>query len=287
MLVVSCSPKSTTSISKTSQNDYWKYYEIANTARDFRDAENYEEAAKTFLEAFRTVKRPLSTDLRKIMHVYNKLDKYEQVKFYAEQLAEIYGSYPSARLLEDEELVNKLKPELESIVEKTKSNFDTDYLNTIRVLFDKYRSVRKTGEVVYPAGVNVDSINTYELLEEIKKRGFPSKEKVGYRGYRNAQRIFLHADFDIDNKLLGDFLLKAVGRGEMSPVDYATIIDKRCASKNIPLVYHQMPFGYEDISEAEKVKIRTERKRIGLRSIEKSLKTITFPNGDISTIMLD
>ena len=205
------------------------------------------------------------------------------------QLAEIYGSYPSARLLEDEELVNQLKPELEPIVEKTRSNFDTAYIKVLQTLYDKDQSIRQGGKVVYPNGINIDSINTHELLVEIEKLGFPSKDKVGYRGYRNAFIIFLHADFDIDNELLGDFLLEAVGRGEMSPGNYAEIIDRRCnyRGKDIPFVYHQVPFGYDELSEEEKAKVTAERKKIGLRSVDKSLKIIKHSNGDISTMMLD
>jgi len=214
------------------------------------------------------------------MYVNKKLGKDDQVKFYAKQLAEIYGSYPSGKLLEDEEFVNALKIELKPIVEKTKSNFDTVYINSINNLFNKDESINQTDSALALT-------RTYGLLEEIKKRGYPSKDKVGYIAYRNALRIFFHAGFDVDNQLLEDVLLEAVGRGELSPSNYAEIIDKRCNDRNLPLVYHQMPFGYEDISEAEKVKVRAEREKIGLRSIEKSLKTITFPNGDTQTIMLD
>ena len=287
ILGIACSPKNISPITKIAPDDYWEYYEMVNTAKDFRDAENYQESANTFLNAFKSVKRPLSTDLRKMMFVHNKLGNEDQVKFYAKQLAEIYGSYPSAILLEDEKLVNKLKIELKPIVEKTQNSFDTTYLNVLQKLVEKDKSIRKTGKTIYPNGVNIDSINTYKLLDEIKQRGFPSKERVGYRGYRNGFTIFLHADFDIENELLGDFLLKAVGRGEMSAGNYAEIIDRRCNYKNMPFRYHQVPFGYDDLSDDEKATIRAARKKIGLRSIEKSLKIITFPNGDVSTMMLD
>ena len=287
LLGMACSPTKTTTVSTTTANNYWQYYEIANTARDFRDAENYQEAANTFAKAFKLVKRPLSTDLRKMIHAHYKLENNVQVKFYAKQLAEIYGSYPSAKLLEDEELVKRLKVELKPIAEITKSNFDTTYINILQKLYNKDQSIREKGKVIYPNGVNIDSINTYELLDEIKKRGFPSKDKVGYAGYRNAQIIFTHADFDIDNKLLGDFLLNAVGRGEFSPGNYAAIIDRRCSYKSIPFIYFQVPFGYDDLPEEKKATITAERKKIGLRSVDKSLKIITFPNGDISTMMLD
>ena len=52
ILGIACSPKNISPITKIAPDDYWEYYEMVNTAKDFRDAENYQESANTFLNAF-------------------------------------------------------------------------------------------------------------------------------------------------------------------------------------------------------------------------------------------
>lgn len=66
------------------------------------------------------------------------------------------------------------------------------------------------------------------LWRLIQERGFPSAYRVSMKAYNKAQLIFLHADFDFNNVLLGDLMQSYVMHGEMDPRDYAGIIDRRC-----------------------------------------------------------
>jgi hypothetical protein len=182
-----------------------------------------------------------------------------------------------------EELQEKLRP----IIEKTKLNFNKEYMELIDSLFFIDQHIRKQNKPNFNHPINYDSLNTHCLLTNISKLGFPSADKISPEYYFLASIIFTHADFDKENTLLGDLLYEAVEQGMMLPSDYAEIIDRRCNFNGRPYVFFEIPLGYEKLNEKEKNEVMTRRRKIGLRSVEKSFKIVTLPSGDIKVIRLN
>ena len=285
ILLVACNPTKTVEEVTDPPITYWEYYKVCNLAKDYKDEKEYEKAVETFEQAFQMVEQPVLRDLHIMLEVQHELKNQEAIELYAKKLAKTYGSYPSSKTFTDKAELAKLRALVKPIVEKKKLTFDTDYINILEKLLEKDQACRKGGKVIYPNGVNVDSLNTYELLENIKKRGFPSSDKVGFRGYYNATIILLHADFDKNHELLGDLMLKAIGEGKLRPGIYAEIIDRRSTSEE--LLYYQVPFGYFELTEDKKNAITERRNKIGLRSVDKSMQMVKLPNGDMRTMMID
>lgn len=289
LLLSSCS-KSFYSASPHKKNEiYWTYYELCNSARDSSFNQNYIHASKLFNKAFNSVKNPTKIDLNKAIKIELLLGNYSKVKKYSSLLAKKYGLFPPKEYFSKEtknmyeELQNKLKP----IIEKTKLNFNKEYMKLIDSLIHIDQNIRAQNKPNFNHPINYDSLNTHCLLKNIDKFGFPSADKVSNKYYFFAQVIFTHADFDKENNLLGDLLYDAVEQGMMSPSDYAQIIDRRCNFNGKPYVFFEIPLGYEKLDQEEKNKVTIRRKKIGLRSVEKSLKIITLPSGDIKVISLN
>jgi len=198
-------------------------------------------------------------------------------------MAEIYGIIPSAKTIEDVAFLQSLQNEFATEIALAESQRDQEYISVLDSLGNEDQAIRQNGAFEYINGINTDSLRTVHLLLLIKERGFPEERKVGKWGYNNAMRIFIHADFDLKNELLGKLMLDNVMNGKLDPMNYARIIDRRCNYRGERPYYNQVPFGYDKLTDQQKKDISERRRKIGLRSVEESMAIEILPNGDMRT----
>lgn len=127
---------------------------------------------------------------------------------------------------------------------------------------------------------STDKSNTSTLLNLIDKHGFPSIQKIGHNSHLNAFIILLHFDHDPNNLILGKTLKNALNNEELTPTQYAQIIDRHLISGgNQPTFYEWGWCSYFDLSDEQKKVVKEHRNRIGLKS--KSVKCSTFGKAKI------
>jgi len=265
------------------KDDFTQYYELTIQARELLDKQDYSAAIKASELAFILVDCPASRDLEKAVEITLKMKDTLLVKKYCRTMAEIYGIIPSAKTIEDENFLQSLQNEFATEIALAESQRDQFYISLLDSLGNEDQAIRQNGAFEYINGIDSDSLRTVHLLSLIKVRGFPEERKVGKWGYNNAMRIFIHADFDLKNELLGKLMLDNVMSGNMDPMDYAHIIDRRCNFRGERPYYNQVPFGYDKLTDQQKKDISERRRKIGLRSVEESMAIEILPNGDMRT----
>ncbi len=134
---------------------------------------------------------------------------------------------------------------------------------------DKLQTIRKQQQ-------ETDKSNTKTLLALIQKYGYPSEKNVGLIGYNHAYIIFLHFDYDVDNKILKPIFDKALKNNEILPSDYATVLDRHLVtvSNKKPYYYELNLCDYLKLSEEEQKIVSERRKSIGLKP--RKVKCSTF-----------
>ncbi|MBL0117976.1 MAG: hypothetical protein IPP89_03105 [Saprospiraceae bacterium] len=263
------------------KDDFTQYYELTIQARELLDKQDYSAAIKASELSFSLVDCPASRDLEKAVEIALKMKDTLLVKKYCRTMAEIYGIIPSAKTIEDENFLQSLQNEFATEIALAESQRDQFYISLLDSLGNEDQAIRQNGAFEYINGIDSDSLRTVHLLSLIKVRGFPEERKVGKWGYNNAMRIFIHADFDLKNELLGKLMLDNVMNGNMDPMDYAHIIDRRFNFRGERPYYNQVPFGYDKLTDLQKKDISERRRKIGLRSVEESMAIETLPNGDL------
>lgn len=265
------------------KDDYSKYFELTVESRDLLDEEKYQEAKKLSDEAFNLVNLPPFRDLEIGVKIALKLKDTSSVFSYCSQMAKNYGRIPGLRIISDTAFLEKLEDQFENEMNIAIANYNVTYSSIIDSLNEEDQSIRKAGPPIYKDGINTDSLRTMHLLSLIEKYGFPERSIVGSWGYNNAMSIFLHADFDLNGTLLDQLLLENVMNGKMDPMNYASIVDRRCNFRGERPYYYQIPVGYNELHQNDKEIITARRRKIGLRSVEKSLDIEILPNGDMVT----
>ena len=116
----------------------------------------------------------------------------------------------------------------------------------------------------------VNSSNILLLIKLIEKYGFPDERLVGTYTAENIFYVLLHFDSDHNNVILKDILEDALKRGQITPQNYAWLIDRRLAwgpDRKDPY-YYQMPTKkITDLTEEEIKEIDTRRSQIGLKPL--------------------
>lgn len=285
-LFVSCTSQKLSNQKDLKNKDYWSYYESCISARDSFESGNYVVAAQLFEQAIKSVENPYWGDIHQAIEAELILGNKQKVERYIFLLADKYALLPRKEDFDEHgsTLYQDMEEAFTARVEQAKTTFNQKYKRLIDSLLSVDQK-RVADDYEYPK--DQDSLNTACLLKAIEKYGFPSAARVGFKHYWKAEIILLHADFDLDNKLLGDLMYNAVGSGEMLPRDYAGIIDRRCNFGGRPYVYFEVPIGYDDLSASEKEAVTKKRSTIGLRSVEKSLEITILPNGDMRVKPLD
>ena len=269
------------SATNAQENDFAKYFELSITARDFLDSGKCNIAREYIDSAFSVVNQPSFQDLEKGVEIAMCLKDTQLVFEYCKMMAQTYGQIAGSKTIPEPAFLSFLQNKYEPLVNDAIAGFDTRYSSVLDSLHEEDQKIRGQGKVLYQNGINSDSLRTMHLIRLINNYGFPERSKVGIWGYNNACSVLLHSDFDHHNKLLGQLMLDCVMSGKMDAKNYASIIDRRCNFRSERPYFYQVPHGYERLTPAEKEVITTRRKRIGLRSVEKSLDVQILPNGDL------
>lgn len=258
-----------------------EYFELTIEARQSLDQEQHEEALRLFEEAFAHVAMPKYYDVKTAITAADYLGLRTISAMYQRLLASNFGYILGADALQDSVLHSELNPALHRLKQEYYDALDSVYVVQLADLLRRDQAIRKSGGVIYENNINSDSLRTLELLDLISKHGFPTPDRVGLRGYNSAMLIFLHADFDLDNALLGSFLYEHVFNGNVDPKDYASIIDRRCNFRGEKPYFYQVPIGYDDLSNQEKETVKQRRREIGIRDVLETMVVERLPNGDI------
>lgn len=257
---------------------YWEYYDLCLQAWDYYDEGKYDSASIAFNNAFELVKTPMITDYNKSIQTELKLKNIEKATLLLKRLAKEHGYTPRSIYFDSseqkdslEELVND---ELDYFYNETLNKEFESFIDSIYKVDQNFRTQNEEKRLTYPKDVNIDSLNTMALLGKIKIWGFPSSRNVGVWAYNKSFIILLHADFDLENDILGEILYEALSKGEMKPKSYAEIMDRRANFRGEEMIYYQVPWGYNSLIEEEKSEISRRRNKIGLRSVEKCIEFV-------------
>ncbi len=259
-----------------------KYYILINAGNDFYDSARYQDAFGSFSKAFRLVKNPFAKDLNRGVNICIQLEKFDVAKSYLRKAA-TYGFIPNdSVIMKIQKTDTSILTSLNIITEDYFKKRNTLYLQLVDSL---YLIDQKTRNNLSPSlnQINTDSTNTLSLINASMRYGFPSEYTVGIDGAWKAFVIFLHADFDFKNALLGQILLNAVKSGQFKPIDYAQVIDRRCNFSGRPFIYYQIPFGYDELTAQQKDTVNRNRALIGLRIVEKVIEYKFSTNGILTT----
>ncbi|MCL2290809.1 MAG: hypothetical protein FWC34_08955 [Bacteroidetes bacterium] len=83
-----------------------------------------------------------------------------------------------------------------------------------------------------------------------------------------AYIIILHYDKDTSNHIMGERLKKALLEGNITPRDYAHIIDRHLDNAGNPQLYHSIPFFMlKPLTEEEREIVNYNRESIGLKKL--------------------
>lgn len=267
------------------QENFPRYLELSITAREHFDVKEYQSAINDLNAAFQIVKYPAYRDVDKALQIAVILNDTMLINRFCGIMVTVYGIFPQESKIKNAAFYSTLRKRYKNQLAKTIANFDKVYSRKIDSLKNEDQLIRKSGNAKYKNNINSDSIRVYQLLELIATCGFPEPRIVGMKAYSYAMLIFTHADFDLNNELLGGLMYDNVMNGKMDPRDYAGIIDRRCNfSGNASFIYYEVPIGYDNLSMIEKKKISERRRKIGLRPVENSMRVEKLPNGDVSSI---
>jgi hypothetical protein len=271
---------------QASSGPYDEYYILVNKAKDQRDSSNFQSAANLFSQAFSTIDTPFPKDLISAAKTEYSLAHHTKSIDYLKKAAAT-GLIPADSFLLKLSLNQPgLPKELAAIKDLFEQSHNRSYCTLVDSLFLADQAARQTGTYRTTRN-NIDSSNTYCLLNYMTTHGFPSYKKLGTENADKAFLIFLHADFDANNKILGNILYQAVLHGDFEPVHYAEICDRRNNFSGKLPMYYQIPFGYDQLSLIKKDSITTLRAAIGLRSVEKTIEYKFTPNGNLQTRLRD
>jgi hypothetical protein len=265
-------------------DDFSTYYESTVRAREYYDQQDCQSANEALREAFRSVKYPAWRDLKKGVEIALCLQDSNLVREYCKTMASLYSILPGLDVFPDSIQYASIERELKEDIESANARFDADYAHVIDSLAEEDQKIRGHGPVIYADNINSDSVRTMRLLDLINSKGFPEQRKVGMRAYARAVLILTHADFDLNNALLGSMMYEHVMQGKMDPRDYARIIDRRCNFRGEPAIYYQVPMGFESLSAEEQEQVSLARRKIGLRSVYDSMTIEILPNGDTRAV---
>ena len=116
-----------------------------------------------------------------------------------------------------------------------------------------------------------DSLNFDCLLKLMNELGFPSEQKIGYRGYRKAWVIIHHSARLPQNHKYHGMLLEYLKRGEYQPENYCWVVDQGRELNGEKLIYYHWDVAknVDGLSKEHKEEIDKERKKIGMASIDR------------------
>lgn len=146
-----------------------------------------------------------------------------------------------------------------------KQYFNFQLKNQIDSMFQADQKARTESD--YEAMKIIDSVNMITLLKQIKKYGYPGEKLIGHESAFNAFIMVLHLDRDKNNKIFKPILDKAYNDGQLWPLEYAWIVDRRRAwgdDELEPYYYHMPSKVYDNFNLEQINEINRRRDSIGL-----------------------
>lgn len=144
-------------------------------------------------------------------------------------------------------------------------NFNVNYKTTIDAMFEAEQALRMAEDI---EGMKVmDSLNMLQMIELIDRHGFPGEKLIGHASAFNAFIILLHMDRDEGNVVFGPLLKEAYNAGQLSPIGYAWIVDRRRhwgPQELEPYYYHMTTKKFESFNHSELAEVNRRRDSIGL-----------------------
>lgn len=254
------------------QNDYINYHLKTYQARKLAYEQKLDSALLLYKQAFKLVDYIHIKNLKAANKIAIKLKDKSFDKFTSDKIKSFNN---------EDDFNNNYQKIIDSIFIEDQNVRGDEQYRARQVYYEyKFDSLsNKTADEFVKAQklmnewFHVDSMNIKRLLSLISTNGYPSEKLVGVESYRKAFIVLLHFDTDQDNSILKPIIDKALLNGEITPENYALIVDRRltlCQGKAPK--YFQMGFGLDKLSE-EEIKIINERRRkIGLRKLYEGIE---------------
>jgi len=171
-------------------------------------------------------------------------------------------------------------------------NFDFELYNQVQQMYhnDVYvRSHRFYGNdsIKYSIRNEVDSINFEKFKNLIDEHGYPTTKQIGIEGFLNLGLVVLHLGGIQSNEkwnFLNEILLNELRRGNLSPIKYSNLVDRRNFSPpGKGGIYGTILMSGSIIPVENIENLDSIRRTIGLYSLKRQAELMTrlkvFPEG--------
>lgn len=250
-----------------SKENYTEYYRLIHIANKQKKAKNYDSAYSNYMVAFGKVKYIHKKNLESAIEVSKKIGKDSVVKALRHQLVQSEKNINKNYVYQ----IEKLFDADQMVRSKKYRKAQSFYLKCLRdTLCEKHTAKFNAAKLRCEKWRAIDSSNIHQLIKLINENGFPSEKMVGLKASENAFILMLHFDYDIENKILGMYLNSALSTGEISPRNYAQIIDRRLLNQKKNSLYFVIPFGYDNLTKEQREEVDLRRVAIGLNSVSES-----------------
>ena len=263
------------------------YYWLSSNASLANQQQKYDESALLYEQAFEEVEKALEYDYLSAAHANAKVGnkektleylkeaatagvEWEAIEYYEKGFFEVFGEEEYEQISVDfkdwrKEFCRGLN--LSVYTQLVQMDATDQYIR--RYVFKKSDSITHQYEKA------VDSINTHKLKQLIEKEGFPNRREVGYDGMYNAIIIILHTG-QKNKAEWGYFepILKAeIPKGNIRPIDYATIVDAWHLPFSDKSLYGITLSGRKKLKEIENIEeVDSRRLEIGLLPLKYHLE---------------
>lgn len=247
------------------QQEYGEFYQLCRTARIYKVNDKPDSALALYTLAFSRVNFVPEFHLRNAIEASHK-HKEKNVSRALKQ-----------RLNIQQKTINKeYKKQIDSLFREDQRVRSTKYMKAQK----EYHSCLKSGTCddsrmnklkgMMRKWNKTDSLNMGALLGLIREKGFPGEKAVGSISAEKAYIILLHFDSDTSNVVLKPILDQALAEGNISPMNYATIEDRRRVTAGKAPYYYAIPFGIEKLPAEEVDKVNQRRQQIFLGKVSES-----------------
>lgn len=265
---------SSTNIDTT--NNYLQYHELINEATYASFKEEYQKADSLFEEAFKLDALHLGKNYQAACYNVLQINETEKAFSYLKQAMQ-HGlsidkiqnsSYFNQIQYQDKWLI--LEKAYPTLREEYESQFDTERRQAIQEIYQLDQDARLKG-----AG-NFDADNLKRLQKIVEEQGYPGFHKVGQD--IDLHLVFHHFSPEDNKRYFYDVLKKAVFTGDITPFEYAGIIDYDRIKKREPTLYGTYFATVDGIRYLQPVEdfehVNERRKSIGLEPIERQMENM-------------
>ena len=264
--------------------DPMAYYQTVQQASIHLLSGNYQASDSLYTEALTTESTPFSIDFKNAIKASWLVQDTTRAMNLLYTYMQTYGAVPTQDGVIEDVILACESRRLLTTQQFAQDKFDKIWVSVIDSLIAIDQMIRTrdyTAGTIYHEGYNIDSLNTHELLTKITQRGFPTERKVGSERAFKVSILFLHADFDKQNVLLGELLKAYVLSGHYDPRRYAAMIDRRQVMYGHKPTYYQIPLGFEELNHQAQADVNQLRNEIGLGNVSQTVTWRTLPNGDV------